>query len=104
MIRHNQVGAIAHQKVLADFYSEPAQLSDLGHQRDRIDNHAVSDDANFSAAQNPGGNEMENISRAAVHDGVSCIVTSLAADDHIGLARKHVDDFPFSFVAPLRAN
>ena len=96
--------AIAHQKILADFYSKLAQVLNLGHQRDRIDNHAVPDDADFSAAQNSRRNEMENISRVAVNDGVACVVTALAADDHIGLAREHVDDLALSFVAPLRAN
>src|SRR2546423_15408843 len=96
--------AIADQKILADFYPEPAQVFDLGHQRDRIDNHAVADDADFSAPQNSRRNEMENIGRAAVNDGVAGVVTALPADDHIGLAREHIDDLSLSFVAPLRAN
>ena len=96
--------AIAHQKILADFYSELAQVLDLGHQRDRIDHHAVADDADFSAAQNSGRNEMENVGRVAVNDRVTCIVTALAANDHIGLAREHVDDLALSFITPLRAN
>ena len=96
--------ATAHQKIFANFYSELAQVLDLGHERDRIDHHAVADDADFPAAQNSRRNEMENVGRAAVNDGVARVVTALAADDHIGLAREHVDDLAFSFVAPLRAN
>src|SRR5215471_14216156 len=96
--------AIAEQKVLPDFYAPSAQMVDLRHQRDRIDNHAVTDDADFPAAQNSGGNEVENIRLAVMSDGVPGIVAALAADQHIGLARKRVDDFPRPFFAPLRTN
>jgi hypothetical protein len=79
-------------------------MLDLAHERDWIDNDAVADDADFSAAQDPGRNQMENVSGAAVNDCVTSIVSTLAAHDHIGAAGQHVDDFPLPFVAPLRAN
>src|SRR5437763_16418536 len=95
---------IAHQKILANFYTELAQVLDLGHERDRIDNYAIADDEDFSAAQNSRRNEMENVGRAAVNDGVAGVVTALAADDDIGLARERVNDLAVSFVARFRSN
>ena len=37
-------------------------------------------------------------------DGVTGIVTALRADDDIGFLREDVDDFAFSFIAPLGAD
>ena len=98
------MSAIAHQKIFADFHPETAQTFNLGNKRDRIDHYAVANDADFPAAQNSRGNEMQNVGRAAVNDGVAGVVTALAADNHIGLACQHIDDLALSFVAPLRAN
>jgi hypothetical protein len=35
---------------------------------------------------------------------VARVVAALGADHHISRLGEHVDDFPFSFVAPLGAN
>jgi hypothetical protein len=47
---------------------------------------------------------MQNISRATVNDGMTCVVTALAANNHVRVAGQDIDDFAFSLVAPLRAN
>ena len=47
---------------------------------------------------------MQDVFGAAMNDRVSGIIAALAADDDVGLGREHVDDLPFPFIAPLRAD
>ncbi len=48
VIRQNQMRAIADEQVFVDVDSQLSQAIDLGHKRDWIDNHAVSDHADFA--------------------------------------------------------
>src|SRR2546423_1152591 len=96
--------AVADQQVLANFDSEFAQSLDLLHQRDWIDDDAVADDASFAAPQNSRGDQMENVFRAAMNDSVAGVIPALAPDHDVRLGGKHIDDFAFAFVAPLRAD
>ena len=50
VIRQNKMRAIADEQVFVDIDSQLAQAIHLGHKRDWIDNHAVSDHADFAAA------------------------------------------------------
>ena len=47
---------------------------------------------------------MEDIFFTADDNRVSCVVAALAADDDVGFIREEVDDFSFSFIAPLGAD
>ena len=47
---------------------------------------------------------MQNVSLATVHDGVAGVVPTLTANDHVRFGGQDIDDFAFTFVAPLRAN
>ena len=96
--------AITHQKIFADFHTELSQLFDLPDKSNRIDNYAVADDADFSPAQNSRRNEMQDVSRVAVHNRVPRVVPALAAHDHVGVTGKHVDDLALAFISPLGAN
>src|SRR5437016_7012912 len=96
--------AIAHQEILPDFYPATAQVLDLGRKRDRIDHDPVTDDANFSTPQDSRRNQVKNVSLATVNNRVAGIITALAPNNYVGLAREHVDDLAFALVAPLRAN
>ena len=73
-------------------------------ERDRVDHDAVADHAHFSAPQNAGGNEMQDVFFAAVNDGVAGVIAALAADHDVGVAGQDVDDFALAFIAPLRAD
>lgn len=44
---------------------------------------------------------METELPVAVDDGVTCIVTSLIADDHVGILCQIIDYTPLSLVPPL---
>ncbi len=47
---------------------------------------------------------MQNVSLAAVDNGMAGIVPALAANNHVRLGSQDVDDFALTFIAPLRAN
>jgi hypothetical protein len=47
---------------------------------------------------------VEDIFFAFDDNGVAGVVAALAADDDIGFIREEIDDFSFSFIAPLGAN
>jgi hypothetical protein len=101
MIWQNQMRAVADQQILLDPDPDFALSLDFMNQRDGIDDHTVSDHAYFSSAQNPGGNEMQNVRRPVVDDGVAGVVATLAPHHHVGLRREHIDYFAFAFIAPL---
>jgi hypothetical protein len=46
---------------------------------------------------------VEDVFRAVGDDGVSGIVSALAADNDIGSFGEVIDNFTFAFVAPLEA-
>src|SRR6266446_2775429 len=104
VIRQDQVSAIADEQVLADGDSQFAQTFDFCDQRDWIDNDAVADHANFSAPEYSRWDQMQNVLRTAMDDGVAGIVPALTAHDDVGLGCEHVDDFPLPFIAPLRTD
>src|SRR6266566_5823757 len=98
------MSAIANQQILADCDSQFAQTIDLRDERDRINDYAVADHANFPAPQDSRRNQVKNVFGTPMDNRVSGIVAALAADDNVGLGGEHVDDLPLSFIAPLRPN
>src|SRR5258708_7823268 len=96
--------AIADEQVLPDLDAQLAQAFDLGHERHGIDHDAIADDASFSAPQNSRRDQVQNVFRPAMDDGVPGVVPALAADDDVRLRGENVDDLALAFIAPLRAN
>jgi hypothetical protein len=104
VVRQDKVSAIANEQVLINFDSQFAQPFYLGDQRDRIDNNAVSNHANFAAPEDSRRDQVQNVLKAAMDDSVPGIVAALTADNNVGLASKHVDDLALALVAPLHAD
>jgi hypothetical protein len=104
MIRENQVRGIAHQQIAPDLDSQVSQSIDLLDQRNGINDDAIPDHTHFAAAQNSRRNQMQNIFLPAMNDSMAGVVTPLASHNNIGVGDEDVDDFPLSFVAPLRAD
>jgi hypothetical protein len=98
------MGTIANEQVLADCDSQFPQTVDFPNERHGIDNNAISNHANFSAPEYSRGNQMQNVLNAAMDNRVPGIIATLTADNNVGLGGEHVDDFPFSLIAPLRAD
>src|ERR1700682_4080841 len=47
---------------------------------------------------------MENVFLAAMDNGVTRVITSLAAHYNVRLGGQDIDDFPFALIAPLGAD
>jgi len=56
--------------------------------------------ANFPRA-NSGRNQVENIFRAAMNNGVTRVVAALAADHDVRLGGQDIDDLSLALIAPL---
>src|SRR6516162_9515068 len=91
--------AIADEQVFVDIDSQLTQAIHLGYKRDWIDNHAVSDHADFAVPQDSRRNQMQHIFHAAVDDCVPGIIAALAADNDVRPGSKHVDNLAFALVA-----
>ena len=69
----------------------------------RFENHTVPDDARLVRMDNTCRYEVEDELEVTHLDRVPCVRASLVSDDDIGIGRQEVDDFGFSFIAPLGA-
>ena len=61
MVGQDEMRAVADEQILADLDPDFAQPIDFADERDWVDDDAVADDADLAAAQNAGGNEMEDV-------------------------------------------
>ena len=50
------------------------------------------------------GDHVELELPIGVHDGVTCVVAAAVPDYKVGILREEIDDFSFTFVAPLGAD
>jgi hypothetical protein len=100
MIRHDQMGAVADAQVVR---AEPVFMNilDLVDQRLRVDDHAVSQDADFIGIKNAGRYQMQLVFLVIDQYGVSCVVSTLIPGYHFGVLRQKIGDFAFPFVSPL---
>jgi hypothetical protein len=92
------------KKTVVVFQSAIAfQIGDFFNEYLRVEDHTVADHASLAGMENPGRYEMENQFLISDHQGVSCIVSTLITDYIIRELCIDIDNFPFTFVAPLGA-
>ena len=98
--RHDELAAVAELNVCN---ADAAVLKGfhLFHQRERINDDAVADHVDDFASEDTGRDQVEYIFFGTVFHGMAGIVAALEANDHIGVARKNIDDFSFTFITPL---
>src|SRR6516162_7496391 len=96
--------AVADEQVLVDVDSQLTQAIHLGHKRNWIDNHAVSDHADFAVSQDSRRNQMQHIFHAAVNDCVPGIIAALAPDNDVCPRGQHIDNLAFALIAPLHSH
>ena len=85
---------------------EPSLLQPVNflQERDRIEYHAVTDDAAAAFPQHATGNELEDELLAADDNGVSGVVSASIAGDYVEALGEHVNNLAFTFIAPLGAH
>src|SRR5262249_7764456 len=104
VVGQNQVRAVANQQIPANCDTKFAQAFDLANQCDRIDHDSVSNYANFAAPENSRRDQVENVFKAMMENGMPGVIAALATNNNISLGRKDVDNLALTFVAPLRSN
>ena len=102
MLWHDEVGAVADFEICSvDGQALAAEFVDFCEQADGVHDDAVSDDAKFVLPENAGGDEVQDVFVAPLDDGVAGVVAAGGAHHDIGVFGEHIDNFAFSFIAPL---
>src|SRR3989339_1240991 len=70
----------------------------------RINNHSVRDKTHFLWKENPRRDEMQHIRFVFVDNRMAGVVAPLIPNNQIGLLREIVNNFSFSFIAPLSSD
>ena len=98
------MGGLADEQAVGELDVALFEALDFLDESEWVDDDAVGDDALFPRAQDAGGDEVKDEFLLADFDRMSGIVAALGADDDIGFLGEDVDDFSFSFIAPLGAD
>jgi len=69
-----------------------------------IEDDSAADNARDTLVEYTGRNEVQDVTLASKIDSVSCVVSALIPCDTIKSIRQDIDDFSFSFIAPLKAD
>src|ERR1700730_497432 len=94
--------AIADVQTASNLDASVAQSFDFADEGGGIDDHSSADDGVTAGAQNAARDQLKDVAIFADDDGVSGVVSSGYASDVVERAGEIVDDFAFSFIAPLR--
>ena len=86
-----------------DIHPQLLQLAGLLGESHRVEHHSVADDIDGVFAKNTGRYRPQYVYLIAEMEGVSGIRPSLESSDHAVIRCEDIDDFSFSFVAPLQA-
>ncbi len=78
-----------------------AQFFDFAKEGCGVEDDTIADDSSAAGAQDAAGDELQHVFFAVNDDGVTGVVASSIAGDHIELLGEDVDDLTLAFVAPL---
>ena len=95
--------AAADKKIALYFDPTLPQGVDFPEEGNRIEDHAIADDAAASGTQDSAGHQLQNELPAIDDDCVSGVMPTGIAGNDREILREHVDNLAFAFVAPLSA-
>ena len=104
VVGHDEVGVVADLEPPGDRVPERLDLTDLVHQRLRVDHDPVADHAGRALVEDARRDQVEHERLIAPLDGVAGVRAALVAGDDVHGRREEVDDLPLAFVAPLGAD
>ena len=110
VVGHDEVGVVGDLESIFHVETELLDLLDLVQNGLRVEHDPVSDDARHAFVKDSARDEVEDelILGAVVvfpDDGVPCVGAALIPGDDVKLfLAQQVDDFSFSFVAPLTSD
>src|SRR6185437_8975390 len=91
------------KELAIDGHAQITQAIDFIEKCDRIEDHAVADDAFAVRAQHAAGDQLENEFLAVRNHGMARIVASRIAGDGGKAFAENVYNFPLPLIAPLGA-
>jgi len=103
LVGQDHVRPIRDKKIAVHFDSGFAQATDFLQKGERVEHHAIADHTTAIGAQHAAGHQLENKLFAVDDDGVSGVVAAGIASYDREALRQHVNDLPFSLIAPLGA-
>lgn len=101
VVREDDVRAVAHQEILADFHPLLTEAFHFIEQSPGVDDNPGSDDPDLAGSQDADWQQRQLVFDPAKHDGVAGIVAALVAHDDVVMIGQHVDDLALGLVAPL---
>src|ERR1700687_6175180 len=104
MVGKNDLRAVRDEKVAVHFHAGSAQGSDFLQEGQRINHHAIANDAGALGPQNAAGHELQDELFPVDDDGVSGIVAAGIASHHRKSLGEHVDNLALALIAPLRSD
>src|SRR6266404_3100134 len=104
MVGKNNLRAVRDEKVAIHFHAGSAQGSDFLQEGQRINHHAVADDAGALGPQNASGHELQDELFPVDDDGVSGVMAAGIARHHRKSLSEHVDNLALALIAPLRSD
>ena len=82
----------------------PLEAVDFLEQRERIDDHPVADHGKLPRSHDPRRQQRQLVGDSVDDQRVTRIMSTLEANDDVGLLRQPVDDLAFPLVPPLGPN
>src|SRR4051794_28520560 len=104
MIGKNHLSAIADEQVAIDFNASVSESRNFFEEGDRVEHHAITDNAPAILPQHAARNELEYEPLAINDDGMPGVVSAGVTRDHGKSFREYIDDLALAFVSPLRAD
>ena len=98
------MGGFADDEVLVHFHAQLAQAGDFEHEADRINDHAVADDAELALAQDAGRHQVQDIPGAADENRVPGVVATGVSHHEVRPLGQYVNNLALALIAPLGAN
>ena len=103
VVRHDQMGAFADQKILDDLNAALAQSPNFTDEGDRIDHNTIADYICFIRMKYSGWDGMQHMFNATEFQCMPGIWSTLETGNYIILRCKYINNFPLTFIAPLKA-
>jgi hypothetical protein len=103
VIGQNHLRPVRHKKPLSTATPSPRSFRHFLQERNRIQHHAVPDDALAGGPQHAAGNELQDKLLPANNDRVPGVVPARIARHSAEALAQHVHNLALAFVAPLGA-
>jgi hypothetical protein len=104
VIRKDDLGTVADEKIAIDLHSSVAQSLDFLKKSEGIEDNTVADHSAAARPENAAGDQLEDELTTGDGDRMAGIMSASISRYDIKILGKVIDDLSLSFVAPLGAH